>query len=89
MQYKRVWIPYDRDTYIKFDISSKVLNANVFPIDGKKTKEADKIIAKMLNEGWKIVSTTPVTSSINMIPQGSADTRWTFTSGIEVFMIKE
>ncbi|MGC6414078.1 MAG: hypothetical protein ACON5K_05190 [Bacteroidia bacterium] len=89
MKFKRIWIPYDKQTYINRDKKSNVLNCNIYPVDSDKSKKADNIIEKMLNEGWKIVSTTPVTASENSLLAGDNDVYWTFTSGIEVFMIKE
>ena len=60
------------------------------PNDGEKTFEADREIRKHIEEGWKIVSTCPITASINLLhDKGRDDVYATYTQGIEVFMIKE
>lgn len=43
----------------------------------------------MLNTGWNIISTTPITASHNILRAGGDDVYQHYTSGIEVFMIKE
>jgi hypothetical protein len=89
MKFKRIWIPYGRQTFIERDRSTNVLNCNIYPVDSEESQDADRLIEKMLNEGWKIVSTTPVTASENSLLAGGDDVYWSFTRGIEVFMIKE
>ena len=60
------------------------------PHDGEGTLKADKEIRKNIEEGWKIVSTCPITASINLLhDKGRDDVYATYTQGIEVFMVKE
>ena len=61
------------------------------PHDGEGTLKADKEIRKNIEEGWKIVSTCPITASVNLLMEdkGLDDLYATYTQGIEVFMVKE
>ena len=95
MEYKRIYIEFDTDY-------SNTLHW-FWPCDGKNSEKADKEIKKHLNDGWKIVSTSPVTASRRMNADGivamgmgheSLKHEWedyvfTFTSGIEVFLVKD
>jgi H2-forming N5,N10-methylenetetrahydromethanopterin dehydrogenase-like enzyme len=88
MQYKRMYIPFDNDMqYDSNDGQSTVLYS---PNDGERTLKADKEIRKNIEEGWKIVSTCPITASINLLhDRGRDDVYATYTQGIEVFMVKD
>ncbi len=83
-QFKRVWLSYD----LNFQVvnSSGITTASFESVDGKETEEADAEIQKLLFAGWRIVSTAPVTKSLCSL---NPDSFGTYTSGIEVFMIKE
>ena len=89
MKYKRIWIPYNENFYTSLFMVS--------PSDDEDTKAADKIIEELLSEGWSIVSTAPITASraynekgfCNMPKTGGSDMVYTYTSGIEVFLVKE
>ena len=89
MEYKRMWIPYDTDF-------SKPL-MYVFPSDNEDTNNADEEIKHLLKVGWHIISTAPITESraynkegnCDLPGAGGSDMVYTFTSGIEVFLVKE
>ena len=87
MEYKRIWLKYGNET--KIDGSDGMINAQCFPIDNNETTTADNEIKAHLNNGWKIVSTCPVTASNNILNPKGVDVYLTFTSGIEVFMVKD
>jgi hypothetical protein len=44
--------------------SSGMIVVSYSPVDNDETEAADQEISDLLNEGWKIVSTCPVTGSI-------------------------
>lgn len=69
--------------------SGGMVIVNYTPVDNDDTEAADKEILKLLNAGWKIVSTCPVTGSTNVLNTDGEDVYATFTRGIEVFMVKE
>ena len=88
MEYKRIWMSYD------YDFLDGLMSA--IPMDSEDTKKADKEIAKLLKEGWRIISTAPVTGSraynergLCGIPNMGSDMVYTFTCGIEVFLVKD
>jgi hypothetical protein len=85
--YKRVWLRYQCDQQISNSSGLTVVNVN--PIECKESKEADAEIQKLITLGWRIVSTSPVTSSVNFLNPKGDDMYATYTSGIEVFLIKE
>jgi hypothetical protein len=86
MKYKRIWMPYNVDfiTILKY----------VKPSDNEDTNKADNEITKLLSEGWRIISTAPITGSQAYDEDGLSSIRkpemvYTFTTGIEVFLVKE
>lgn len=83
-----MYIPFDNDMQYDFnDGQAKVLFS---PNDGERTLKADKEIRKNIEEGWKIVSTCPITASINLLhDRGRDDVYATYTQGIVVFMVKD
>lgn len=86
-QYKRVWLPYKVDT--KSVNTVGMVEVNLEPIDFEGTKKVDAEIQNLISQGWKIVSTSPVIKSYNLINSKGGDIYANYTSGIEVFMIKE
>jgi hypothetical protein len=84
MEYKRIWLPYCNS-----------LNQDLFyvsPTDDENTKAADEEIAEHLKNGWRIVSAVPITESSSFSKLGLrdySDSVFTYTSGIEVFIVKE
>jgi hypothetical protein len=50
-------------------------------------RNSEAEIVHYLNNGWKIVSTSPITESVAR--ELGPPLSFTYTSGIEVFMIKE
>ena len=95
MEYKRIFIQFNTDY-------SESLHY-IWTCDDENSKRADKEIKKHLNDGWRIVSTSPVTASKRMNADGIAamglgydslkhewqDYVFTFTTGIEVFLVKD
>lgn len=86
-QFKRVWLPYEVDN--KVGNSAGMVNASFDPIDYEGTKKADAEIQNLITQGWKIVSTAPIIRSYNLINPKGDDIYANYTSGIEVFMVKE
>jgi len=86
MKYKRIWMPYDADFV--------TILMMVRPSDYEDTKKADNEITKLLSEGWRIISTAPITGSQAYDREGLSSLRnpemvYTFTTGIEFFLVKE
>jgi tartrate dehydratase beta subunit/fumarate hydratase class I family protein len=79
MEYKRIWLNFET-------VTSYYGSAD--PSECDSTRNADAEIAQLLNQGWRIVSTSPVTASRLDEFEGTLLV-FTYTSGIEVFMIKE
>ena len=87
-----MYIPFDNDMqYDSNDDQNGRQNTVLYsPNDGERTLKADKEISKHIEEGWKIVSTCPITASINLLhDRGRDDVYATYTQGIEVFMVKD
>ena len=98
MEYKRIFIQFDPYRDIQSDdLGDTPETCNIyeeyFSTEGQNSKAADLEISKLLNEGWKIVSTCPVTCSLAKIDKSIVDNPFTLyytcTDGIEVFLIKE
>lgn len=87
MKYKRIWIPLNPKNNIISE--PDYVSSSIYPCDDEDSKKADETIENMLNTGWKIISTTPITASHNILRAGGDDVYQHYTSGIEVFMIKE
>jgi len=87
MKYKRIWMPYNVDFVRHLDY--------VRPSDDEDTNKADNEITKLLSEGWRIISTAPITGSQAYDRLGLSSLRnhpemvYTFTIGIEFFLVKE
>ena len=89
MEYKRIWMPYNTDF---FDTLMYVA-----PVDDEDTNKADDEIKQLLKKGWRIVSTAPVTESraynkkgfCDMPNLGGSDMVYTYTRGLEAFLVKE
>ncbi len=86
-QFKRVWLPYKQEQ--NSSESSGMLFISSFPTDDEKTEKANTEIQNLITQGWRIVSTAPVTGSLNIWNPKGDDVYHTFTTGIEVFMVKE
>jgi hypothetical protein len=74
MEYKRIWLP----------LGIEIIGSAVLPTDDARTKKADEEISKHLNLGWRIVSTAPLAGS-----NFAGGNNTSYTTGIEVFMVKE
>ena len=85
MEYKRIHLP------LKYDFFPTL--KCVSPGNYDTTKEVDEEISKHLKNGWRIVSTTPITGSRAMDEKGlsfmNAENVYTYTIAIEVFLVKE
>ena len=86
-QFKRVWLEYKSEQNVSS--SSGMVISTAYPTDGKKTEKGDTEIQNLISQGWRIVSTAPVTGSLNILNPKGDDVYHTYTTGIEVFMVKE
>lgn len=77
MQFKRIHLPF------KVDVINNNNLSLVCPKENDDTLIIDTVINELLDEGWNIVSSTPVISSKEISPLKI----FTYTSGIEVFLI--
>ena len=87
MDFKRVWIKFDRK--IDSVVKDGTVICECLPMEGEDSMNSDYEISSLLNTGWKIVSTTPVIGSVNLINAAGGNSYLTYTSGIEVFMVKD
>ena len=86
MEYKRIKLPFAT----KFN----TLFQAIHPFDNDDTKEADEEISRHLKNGWRIVSTTPITGSTAYDEKGIGsiglpEKVYTYTICVEVFLVKE
>ena len=91
MDYKRINILYDTDYCDALH--------RISPEEGEYSKSADNEIKKHLNDGWRIVSTAPVIASWRRNAENLSgiapnkhewqDYVFTYTNGIEVFLVKD
>ena len=86
-KFKRVWLK----SKLGQDVSSSsgMVIMTAYPTDDEKTEKVDTEIQNLITQGWRIVSTAPVTGSINILNPKGTDVYYTYTTGIEVFMVKE
>ena len=86
-KFKRVWLK----SKLEQDVSSSsgMVIMTAYPTDDEKTEKVDTEIQNLITQGWRIVSTAPVTGSINILNPKGTDVYHTYTTGIEVFMVKE
>ena len=89
-QFKRVWLKFKLEDDVSSSSGMVIMTA--YPTDDEKTKKVDTEIQNLITQGWRIVSTAPLTGSINIlypkVDEGH-DVYHTYTTGIEVFMVKE
>ena len=83
--YKRLWLRYksgleDRGSVTKWTIASAY--------ESEDNKKVDKEISELLKKGWSIASTSPVTATAVMPSDSGGTQQFTYTEGIEVFMVK-
>ena len=86
-QFKRVWLKFKLEDDVSSSSGMVIMTA--YPTDDEKTEKVDTEIQNLIILGWKIVSTAPVTGSLNFLDPKGDDVYHTFTTGIEVFMVKE
>ena len=87
MEYKRITIDYDMEFWDVMMMASPEV----------KDDNAEKEIAKLLNEGWRIISTAPIIESkayneeghCKVPSLGGSDMVYTYTKCIEVFLVKD
>lgn len=88
MEYKRIRIDCEQEFWPETMIA---YNTSI------KDDTAEEEIAKHLNEGWRIISTTPIIGSrayneqghCKFSSRGGSDMVYTYTQCIEVFLVKE
>lgn len=84
MEYKRIWLPYHTQ------LNDLLYYAE--PCDDEDTEKADKEIADHLKNGWRIASVAPITGSGCYDKNGLknfSDSVFTYTVGLEVFLVKD
>ena len=89
MEFKRIWMPYRVEFMEGF--------MYVSPCDNEDTTEGENEIKQHLKEGWRIVSTNPLTESraynkkgsCNMPNTGGSEMVYTYTCGLDIFLVKE
>ena len=91
MDYKRIYIPFNINYSDSFNW--------ILPKEGEDSESADEEIKKHLNDGLRILSTAPVTASwrrnatntSGLLPTKHEwqDYVFTYTAGIEVFLVKD
>ena len=84
-QFKRVWLPYTQENSSESSGVQAVISS--YPTDDEETEKANTEIQNLITLGWRIVSTAPVTGSLNLLHHEMDDVYHTFTTGIEVFMV--
>jgi len=78
MKYKRIHLPFVVDNT---NTNELIL---ITPKDGDDTKNVDELISQLVEDGWQIVSTSPIISS----KEFKNSVVFPFTTGIEVFLVK-
>ena len=95
VDYKRIWIEFDIDINQFPQNKDKKIDPHnhnyIYPShETEKSKMADSLIKNYLNDGWKIVSTSPTVATSSIVaPADLTHSSITFTNGYEVFLIKE
>jgi hypothetical protein len=87
MEFKRIFLPYKVEEKMDGD-NSKNITTTFIPSNYEKTTIAENEIKSLLQNGWEIVSTSPVIGNKNIIVDKWAF-RGSFTTGIEVFLVKK
>lgn len=85
MEYKRLRIEFGVDA--QTEKASGLVTTFLKPSESERSKAMDKVIVELLKQGWKIESTTPITSTMNALSNGTI-MNYTYTSAIEVFLTK-
>ncbi len=93
MEFKRIYLKYGLKFKVE-ELSDTINKHSYIPVDENFTNETDLEIEKLISEGWKIVSTSPVvgTDVFTERIRHTNDTRIisqaVHTIGIEVFLVK-
>lgn len=88
MKMKRFWLPYATNENV--GSSDGQVTSEIIPTDSKETEKAEKELQSLLAEGWEISSTSPITGTVcKFMPKYNYTNFLTFTSGLEIFLIKK
>ena len=83
--YKRLWLSFKSGLE---DLDNVTSFTDTLPMESEDSKKVDKEISELLKKGWSIASTSPVTAtSVRPLYKGGTQ-QFTYTVGIEVFMVK-
>jgi hypothetical protein len=90
-QFKRIYIPFKNQEEVAESKNQEINFEKWVPIDDDDTKNADREIEILLNDGWKIVSSCPITGTFSLKSafQEEVTNNFVFTDGIEVLLVKE
>jgi hypothetical protein len=95
MEYLRIFIPFQPeavDTDVEEQEDDEMFVSNVISVEDEDSEKADEQIRVALNNGFKIVSTAPITGTY-ITEESNEDEApvvktYTYTDGIEVFLVK-
>lgn len=88
MELKRFWLPYTVKQ--KSGGSDGNYSVEIIPEDGLQTETAEKELSNLIIEGWEIASVTPITGTVsNYFSEFKYSNNLSFTSGLEIFLIKK
>lgn len=82
MEYRRIWMAYETA------VNKGSGWVEYRPNDSEQTANAENEIKALLADGWSIVSTAPVSGTVN-VTVGTSNLQFIYTTGIEVFLVKK
>lgn len=96
MEYLRIFIPFQPeavDTEADEQEDEEMFVSNVISVEDEDSEKADEQIRVALNNGFRIVSTAPITGTYITEEDSEGDVpvvkTYTYTDGIEVFLVKD